>query len=80
MDVIERRLAEQNMKHNEMMQSSPIYASLHKHAHKRATEEARRNQILDSYGLYGYILPEGKEEPRKPTDEELLMQEILKNY
>lgn len=80
MNIIEREEARRAAEHRKMMEENPIYASLHQHAQKRASEEKRCDEIINSYGPYGYILPKGKEEPRKPTDEELQMQEILKNY
>lgn len=80
MNAIERKKAEQAKRHQEMMKSNPAYAMLYEHAQKRAREEKRCNDILSCYGPSGYIPPKGKEEPRKPTDEELQMQEILKNY
>ncbi len=80
MDTVERRIAEQEKRHKEMMETDPIYASLYEYAQKRGSEEQRRTEILNSFGASGYILSKGEEKPRELTDEELHIQSILKNY
>lgn len=80
MNAIERKAAEGEKKHQEMMKTNPVYSSLYEHAQKRASEEKRRTEILNGFGPSGYIPPKGEEKLRELTDEELHIQSILKNY
>lgn len=79
MNTVERQLAEQSKKHKEMMQSNPAYALLYRHAQEKANAEKHRIEILNSYGPSSYI-PKNQDKPRQPTDEELLIENVLKNY
>lgn len=80
MNTTERRVAEGEKKHQEMMKTNPVYASLYEHAQKRASEEKRRTEILNGFGPFGYVPPKSEEKPRELTDEELQIQSVLENY
>lgn len=75
-----KKIRGRRKKHQEMMKTNPVYASLYEHAQKRASEEKRRTEILNGFGPSGYIPPKGEEKPRELTDEELQIQSVLENY
>ena len=77
MNIIEKNMAERELSHKMMMEKNPVYASLYQAAQQRAVEKKRCEEILSSYGS---CVPEKDKMERPLTDEELRINEILKNY
>lgn len=80
MNLIERQQARSFMQQKKLKED-PLTKQQLKHMKDRVETERQRTAILDAYGSAGYVPPDLRQ-PQKPpkTDEQLLMEEILKNY
>ena len=58
----------------------PAKKLIYEYAQRRAKEEKRRKEILDSWGPYGYRPPALEPQPKQKTEAEIRRENILKNY